>query len=157
MRDVLNRYLSVQTKDELLAERGQRLNMLILVMSLANVLTLLKDIVFGTVRPGFLIAEMLAFAIFGVLYWYTRRGHRWPPYVLLALMVLLTPAIFRWNPAEASVITMAVAVATVPLIAAPWLCIPVAIGEAVLLYIICLLYTSPSPRDRTRSRMPSSA
>ena len=25
------------------------------------------------------------------------------------------------------------------------------------LFIICLLYTSPSPRDRTRSRMPSSA
>ena len=31
---------------------------------------------------------------------------------------------------------------------------------AVLLYSLskaCLLYTSPSPRDRTRSRMPSSA
>ena len=26
-----------------------------------------------------------------------------------------------------------------------------------LLHKICLLYTSPSPRDRTRSRMPSSA
>ena len=25
------------------------------------------------------------------------------------------------------------------------------------LYVDCLLYTSPSPRDRTRSRMPSSA
>ena len=24
-------------------------------------------------------------------------------------------------------------------------------------YMACLLYTSPSPRDRTRSRMPSSA
>ena len=24
-------------------------------------------------------------------------------------------------------------------------------------YLGCLLYTSPSPRDRTRSRMPSSA
>ena len=24
-------------------------------------------------------------------------------------------------------------------------------------YVGCLLYTSPSPRDRTRSRMPSSA
>ena len=24
-------------------------------------------------------------------------------------------------------------------------------------FIACLLYTSPSPRDRTRSRMPSSA
>ena len=29
-------------------------------------------------------------------------------------------------------------------------------GE-VNLYKFCLLYTSPSPRDRTRSRMPSSA
>ena len=28
-------------------------------------------------------------------------------------------------------------------------------GEAV--YIDCLLYTSPSPRDRQKSRMPSSA
>ena len=25
------------------------------------------------------------------------------------------------------------------------------------IYVACLLYTSPSPRDRTRSRMPSSA
>ena len=24
-------------------------------------------------------------------------------------------------------------------------------------HLLCLLYTSPSPRDRTRSRMPSSA
>ena len=29
------------------------------------------------------------------------------------------------------------------------------LGEEAL--VICLLYTSPSPRDRTRSRMPSSA
>ena len=29
--------------------------------------------------------------------------------------------------------------------------------EAVLEVYNCLLYTSPSPRDRTRSRMPSSA
>ena len=27
----------------------------------------------------------------------------------------------------------------------------------IALLCICLLYTSPSPRDRTRSRMPSSA
>ena len=34
-----------------------------------------------------------------------------------------------------------------------------AAGEARTagLVYICLLYTSPSPRDRTRSRMPSSA
>ena len=29
--------------------------------------------------------------------------------------------------------------------------------ETAAEYGICLLYTSPSPRDRTRSRMPSSA
>ena len=29
--------------------------------------------------------------------------------------------------------------------------------ESVSKLITCLLYTSPSPRDRTRSRMPSSA
>ena len=27
----------------------------------------------------------------------------------------------------------------------------------IALIVVCLLYTSPSPRDRTRSRMPSSA
>ena len=30
-------------------------------------------------------------------------------------------------------------------------------GETMYGYYTCLLYTSPSPRDRTRSRMPSSA
>ena len=30
-------------------------------------------------------------------------------------------------------------------------------SDEVNKYINCLLYTSPSPRDRTRSRMPSSA
>ena len=32
-----------------------------------------------------------------------------------------------------------------------------AIGGALIALMSCLLYTSPSPRDRTRSRMPSSA
>ena len=31
------------------------------------------------------------------------------------------------------------------------------VGAVDALIMICLLYTSPSPRDRTRSRMPSSA
>ena len=30
-------------------------------------------------------------------------------------------------------------------------------GRTAVIRINCLLYTSPSPRDRTRSRMPSSA
>ena len=35
--------------------------------------------------------------------------------------------------------------------------VPLQLPPAVLLPVVCLLYTSPSPRDRTRSRMPSSA
>ena len=31
------------------------------------------------------------------------------------------------------------------------------LSEIMIMYIDCLLYTSPSPRDRTRPRMPSSA
>ena len=34
---------------------------------------------------------------------------------------------------------------------------PKKISESLERLMICLLYTSPSPRDRTRSRMPSSA
>ena len=33
----------------------------------------------------------------------------------------------------------------------------ISISSTVLQFDYCLLYTSPSPRDRTRSRMPSSA
>ena len=29
--------------------------------------------------------------------------------------------------------------------------------QEIIRHNVCLLYTSPSPRDRTRSRMPSSA
>ena len=32
-----------------------------------------------------------------------------------------------------------------------------ALPDKMAAFDICLLYTSPSPRDRTRSRMPSSA
>ena len=35
--------------------------------------------------------------------------------------------------------------------------VKVTIGPKAKNVVICLLYTSPSPRDRTRSRMPSSA
>ena len=33
----------------------------------------------------------------------------------------------------------------------------IALEEAIDRHIACLLYTSPSPRDRQKSRMPSSA
>ena len=47
---------------------------------------------------------------------------------------------------------LAVGVAWLSLVASP-----AAVREVKTLSEVCLLYTSPSPRDRTRSRMPSSA
>ena len=39
-----------------------------------------------------------------------------------------------------------------------WSSSPIIFGGAIQVTLLtCLLYTSPSPRDRTRSRMPSSA
>ena len=35
--------------------------------------------------------------------------------------------------------------------------VEIEVQNMVATYALCLLYTSPSPRDRTRSRMPSSA
>ena len=39
----------------------------------------------------------------------------------------------------------------------PWQAIGICVAIAAVQLVLCLLYTSPSPRDRTRSRMPSSA
>ena len=50
-------------------------------------------------------------------------------------------------------------IAPVPLACLPSLGVIVehGVGIAAGWCYVCLLYTSPSPRDRTRSRMPSSA
>ena len=50
---------------------------------------------------------------------------------LVCTITLMIPAVFYW--------------------------VPVSMREYVLLFLTCLLYTSPSPRDATLSRMPSSA
>ena len=34
---------------------------------------------------------------------------------------------------------------------------PTGFTDTIVRYVACLLYTSPSPRDRQKSRMPSSA
>jgi GAF domain-containing protein len=135
VRGMLDRYLSVQADDKLIVQRGQYLNILILVTGVAVLLTLLNDIVFGIVRSGYLIPELLAFVIFGGLYWSTRRGRRWPPYVFLAFLVFGMPYSFQENLDSPLVLALAAPVVVAPLIASSWLCIPIAATEAGLLYV----------------------
>ena len=148
-KNVFDRYFSVQTDDEPLARRGMLLNILILVMIITDLTILLKDVILGPFRLDYLFAELLGFFVFGMLYWYTRRGHRWPSYVFLAFLVLLTPVAYKWNPASSSVIAAAASVAMVPLIAPTWLCILVAAVEALLLYVSSFVSQQPLPDPMT--------
>ena len=144
-KKVFDRYLNVQTDDEPPARRGMLLNILILVMIVTDLTILLKDIILGPFRLDYLFVELLGFFVFGMLYWYTRRGHRWPSYVFLAFLVFLTPVAYKWDPTSSLVITAAVSVAMVPLIAPAWLCIPVAAMEALLLYVSSFVFQQPFP------------
>ena len=57
--NLLNRFLIVQTDDELVAQRGRLLNIIIWVIGFADVLIMFKDILFGTVRPEYLAVEVV--------------------------------------------------------------------------------------------------
>ena len=46
--------------------------------------------------------------------------------------------------------------ADIPLVATSWVTMTIALAEEAG-HTLCLLYTSPSPRDLSTSRMPSSA
>ena len=52
---------------------------------------------------------------------------------------------------------MALAGVPLPLAALIAIIVTTGVGLALHRFAICLLYTSPSPRDRQKSRMPSSA
>jgi GAF domain-containing protein len=136
VRSILDRYLRVQANGDLVAQRGQRLSILILVVSVADLLTIFHDIVSGIATPPILAVELLTLVVFGVLYWYTRRGHRWPPYVFLAFMALSTPYVVRENLASPDVLVVALPVVVAPLVAAPWLCIPLAPVEIIIMYAL---------------------
>src|SRR5664280_2484809 len=75
----------------------------------------------------------------------------WPAVVLFAIVFLWTPPHF-W--ALAIKFKDDYAAAGVPML--PVVASMQVVARRITLYS-CLLYTSPSPRDRTRSRMPSSA
>ena len=76
---------------------------------------------------------------------YPRRGRNWFTamgllFIIMAVIVLVQNMII-WSPEFVY----------------DFLVGPDITNEKISLAMICLLYTSPSPRDRTRSRMPSSA
>ena len=149
MPSIFDRYFSVQGDDKLAAQKSRLLLMLITIMSIASLLTLLKDIVFGTVRPDYLAAELLAPVIFGVFYWYTRRGHHWPAYAFLTFVAFIIPFFVRDNLADPLALAIAVPVVIAPLTTAPWLCIPVAAAEGVMLYAFNFALGHPFPNPLT--------
>jgi GAF domain-containing protein len=138
VKNVLDRYLSVHADDELVVQRGRHLIVLLLLISVADLLVIVNDIVSGIATPGVRPVLLSGLVIFGALYWYTRRGHRWPPYAFLLFMALSTPYVVWENLTAPVVLAVAVPVVVAPLIAAPWLSTPLAVVEVVLLYVLGL-------------------
>jgi GAF domain-containing protein len=138
VKGILNWYLRVYAEDDLVVQRGQRLTVLMLVLSVGDLLIVFHDLASGIVTPSILAVELLGLVICGVLYWYTRRGHRWPPYVFLAFMAVSTPYVVRGNLASPDVLVVALPVVVAPLIAAPWLCIVLAAVEVIIMYVLGL-------------------
>jgi GAF domain-containing protein len=138
VKSILDRYLRVHADDDLVVQRGQRLIILMLVLGVADSLVILHDTITGTARPSILAAELSGLVVFGVLYWYTRRGHLWPPYGFLAIVALSAPYVVRENLVSPVALVVALPVGVVPLIAAPWLSILLAAVEIVILYVLGL-------------------
>ena len=65
---------------------------------------------------------------------------------------------YRWVRNPIYLAALLVVLGEAGLFLAPWLLVyAAAMAVCCHLFVICLLYTSPSPRDMRRSRMPSSA
>jgi GAF domain-containing protein len=111
------------------------LNFVLLLTSIGVLLTLFKDTIIGPFVLQYLALEVSSLVIFGVLYWYTRRGHQWPVYVFLAVLVLCILYGFREDLGNPLVLVLGVPVAVVPLIAPSWLCILMAAVEVITLYV----------------------
>jgi len=141
VRSTLEQYLSVQVNDELTAQRGRSLLVLILTIGIADLITLTIDMVTGTTK--FLTLELAVLVILFVLYWCTRRGQRWTPYVFLIFLTFITTDTFLRDPVGLTALALAAPVVVTPLIAAPRLCIPVAGGEAATLYAMSFALDYP--------------
>jgi GAF domain-containing protein len=144
VKRIVDRYLGVQTEDELAAQRGTRLNTVILVMSVADLLVIFVGLFLIPTVPEYLGVDVASFIIFGVLYWYTRRGHRWPPYVFLVFLAFAISFIVQQGPGSPWILAVAIPVVMAPLIAASWLCIMIAIVQALALYGFGLAFGYPS-------------
>jgi GAF domain-containing protein len=120
------------------------LNFVLLLTSIGVLLTLFKDTIVGPFVLQYLILEVSSLVIFGVLYWYTLRGHHWPVYVFLAVLVLYILYGFRDDLANPLVLVLGIPVAVIPLIAPSWLCILVAAVEVIALYVFSFAFGSLS-------------
>jgi GAF domain-containing protein len=138
VKSILEWYLRVHADDDLVVQRGQRLIVLMLVLGVADSLVIFHDIVLGIATAANLAVMLLGLVVFGVLYWYTRRGHFWPPYGFLAIVALSAPYVVRENLASPDVLVVALPVVVAPLIAAPWLCIALAAVEVIIMYVLGL-------------------
>ena len=111
------------------------------------------------------VAVLVGVPLFAPQFWVTL-GNYVGLYSIVALgLVLLTGVAGQTSFGQAAFVGIGAyttAVLSTQYALSPWINLPLALALTLALalclgFITCLLYTSPSPRDRQKSRMPSSA
>jgi len=134
---VLNKLLHVPFEDEIAAQRARALLILTLSMWIVDVWVMVQSIVAGF-RWDYVILNLIALLVFAAIFWFTRRGHRWPNYVFLVFLTVFIPYAFREGLGSPAVLAFAIPIVVAPLIAVSWSAIPVAAAETVFLYLFSL-------------------
>jgi GAF domain-containing protein len=137
IRRILDRLLYVKVEDVVLAQRARALLGILLFMGVADVLLVLRNIVFVG-RLDYVLTGLGALFLFIALYWFTRHGYRWTSYVLLISLASIIPVMF-WD----SITTPAVLVFMIPTMLAPlildaWWALPMAIAETLVLAVLSI-------------------
>lgn len=136
MEWLIERLFRADVDDPLVAQRKRLFYAILLIVAVANLIAALMTLIIGPWVPVYLVMNFIALLVFVLLYWFMRRGHSWPPYVLVAFLALLMPIAFSSNLADPMAAALIAPVTVGPLIAAPWVALPTAAIEAVLFYVL---------------------
>jgi len=145
IKNLVVRSLTVKVEDKAVVQRARMLLFLLLVLSVGNVVAALQTLLLDF-HVEYLIIHLLVMVALFVFYVYTRRGHRWPAYVLLFFLIVVIPYAFRENLNSPALLGFAVPIIMVPLVAAPWVAMVVA-GLEMLSLLVARLFLASAPFD----------
>lgn len=131
---LLSTYLDVPVEDPVVRARRQSLLLLLLLIGVTGLLGSVQLVWRFSVGSLLILISTLVMTM--ALIWFTRQGHAWTPYVFLAFLLVAIPYAFADVLDSPVAVIFALPVVVVPLIAPPWLTVPVALVELGSMLVI---------------------